>query len=134
MLRVYPASKLRHAEMWERICAECAECTEFQFHARWLKHVKMGTPDDAKNAVMFWQQNIQDVLDADIVLVYAEKIDNLRGALVEVGIALGAKIPVIAVVDNDQGGTWQFHPNVLRANNLQHALSCIPRFKPKYLR
>ena len=109
MLRVYTASKLTKGEMWRRLHEEWPEVF---FHARWLKHNVIGTEDSPRNAKRFWIEDEEDVQHADIILVYAEPDDHLKGALVEVGmgIAYGKRIAVIG--EHPDYSTWQYHPRV----------------------
>lgn len=131
MLRVYTASKLKHAPMWRELCASTPH---LQFHARWLKHNSLGTPDTPEHAVEFWLQDEQDVRDADAVLVMAEGDDHLRGALVEAGMAIAYGVPVIVVGTHADYGTWQHHPGVTRMDDLASALLYLRSLKPRYRR
>lgn len=129
MLRVYTASKLRHAPMWRELCASTEHV---QFHARWLKHLALGTPDTPERAVEFWMQDEQDVKDADAVLVMADGNDHLRGALVEAGMAIAYGVPVVVVGKHADYGTWQYHPGVTRADDMEHALTLLRSMRPRY--
>jgi nucleoside 2-deoxyribosyltransferase len=131
MIRVYTASKLKHALKWRELCANTSHV---QFHARWLKHNSLGTPDTPEHAAEFWLQDEQDVRDADAVMVYAEGDDHLRGALVEAGIAIATGVPVIVVGTHADYGTWQHHPGVQRADDLRHALELLTQIRPRYRR
>jgi len=131
MLRVYTASKLKHADKWRALCGDNLH---IQCHARWLKHCAIGTPDTPEHAVEFWMQDEQDVKDADAVLVFAEGEDHLRGALVEAGMAIAYGVPVIVVGDHPDYGTWQHHPGVQKMDDLPSALAYLKSLKPRYLR
>lgn len=130
MLRIYTASKLKHAAKWRQLCEDNAV---LYAHARWLKHSRMQTPDTPENAKTFWLQDEQDVKDADVVLVYAESDDKLRGALVEAGIAIACGIPVIVVGEHEDYGTWQYHPGVRRMPSLASVIDFLKCVKPRYL-
>ena len=129
MIRVYFASKLKHAEKWREICAENSHLIA---HARWLKHNVLGTPDDQLQAREFWLQDEQDVRDADCVIVYAEPEDHLRGALVEAGIAIATGVPVIVVGDHPDYGTWRHHPGVVGFATLDAAILFMRGLTPSY--
>jgi nucleoside 2-deoxyribosyltransferase len=134
MIRIYPASKLRHGPMWRALCDKTPAV---QFHARWLKHNKIGTPDSSSEARQFWMQDVQDIKDADCVFIYAEPEDRLRGALVEAGIALALGIPVYVIGEHPDYGTWQHHPNVRKAASIKDAIEWAtvrPGFVPRYMR
>lgn len=118
MIRVYTASKLTAASMWRELAKEWRDV---HFHARWLRHVELGTPDDGDNARMFWVEDEEDVNSADAVLVYGREGEHLKGALVEAGMAIASGIPVIVVGEHADYGTWQYHPGVYRVPSLEMA-------------
>ena len=132
-ITVYTASKLHHAPLWRRLAIAWPE---IHFTARWPNdHVSdTGHPlwpeDSPAHGQVFWEHDAQDIRNSDVVLCYAEGSDVLRGALVEVGIALALSRHVIVVGESDSYGTWQYHKNVLRvkdlpaARNLLHLLAC----------
>lgn len=118
MMRVYTASKLGQAPRWRKLQQEWPHVI---FHARWLRHVELGTPDTPDNAARFWVEDEEDARTADALLIYAEPHEHLRGALVEAGIAIANKVRVIVVGTHDDYGTWQYHPNVMRAHDFNDA-------------
>lgn len=122
MKRVYFASKLKHAPMWRKLCAENNHIIA---HARWLKHSTLGTPDTPDNARRFWIEDEEDILTADIVVVYAEPSEHLRGALVEAGLAIANRKTLIVVGQHPDYGTWQYHPGVIRIETLDETLKFI---------
>ncbi len=131
MIRVYTASQLKHAAKWRDLCAGNSRV---YFHARWLKHISVGTPDTAEFASEFWLQDEQDVKDSDAVLIYAEQGDRLRGALVEAGMAIAYRVPVILAGEHPDFGTWQHHPGVTCVDDLDSALTYLESIKPRYHR
>ena len=122
MIRVYTASKLKHAQMWRDLSKQW---NRVFFHARWLKHTEIGTPDAKEHAGRFWMEDEADVKVADAVLVYAAPEDHLRGALVEAGMAIAYTIPVIVVGSHPDYGTWQHHPCVRHAADLTIAYAML---------
>src|SRR5690242_4583010 len=118
MIKVYGASKLLHKDMWVDLRSKWQE---IEFTARWpILHV--GTvPDEHYFAKIFWVHDYEDVLKADVVLVYAEPEDKLRGALVEAGMAIAFGKQVIVVGEHPDYSTWQYHPQVNRVPNLDMA-------------
>ncbi|OCC05163.1 hypothetical protein BA190_09620 [Labrys sp. WJW] len=131
MLKVYTASKLVHGPKW-RLTGR--DEPGIYFHARWLKHNAIGTPDIPEEAEDFWLQDEQDVRQADAVLVYAEKGEHLRGALVEAGMALAYGVPVFVVGEHEDYGTWQEHPGVRKVPDIKTALKVIAGLQPSYRR
>lgn len=125
MIRVYTASKLQNGAMWRDLHARWPHV---YFHARWLKHNQIGTPDHPDLAVRFWVEDENDVRSADALLIFAHPGEHLRGALVEAGIAIACKIPVIVVGDHSDYGTWQYHPGVTRVADLEAAGELLERW------
>ena len=124
MIRVYTASKLSRAEMWRRLHDRWPHV---YFHARWLKHNQIGTPDLREYAGRFWLEDEGDVRQADALLVYAEGDEKLRGALVEAGMAIAFKIPVIVVGDHLDYGTWRYHPGVTIVADMDAASALLAK-------
>lgn len=129
MHRVYTASKVKHHRMWN---AACLRRNDVFFHARWLKHMRIGTDESPESCERFWQENIYDVITADALVCYAEPRDELSGALVEIGAALAARVPVWLVGDCERFATWQHHPLVKRCDWLDQALDQIAAIRPAH--
>jgi hypothetical protein len=124
MKRVYFASKLSMAGRWRSLCAGRSDIIA---HARWLKREMIGTPDDPDHALLFWDENENDIDIADALVVYATGGQHLCGALVEVGIALGVGTPVYVVGDHPDYGTWCYHPAIARVKTIEEALDLIAK-------
>lgn len=124
MIRVYTASKLHTAEIWKELHKAWPEV---YFHARWLKHIDLGTEDGPARAHEFWLQDEEDVLSSDAVLVYGRPGEKLAGALVEAGMAIAWGIPVVVVGEHPDYGTWQYHPRVTRVSTLEEARDTLGR-------
>jgi hypothetical protein len=122
MIRVYTASKLSRAAQWRELHANYPHV---YFHARWLKHNLIKTPDLPEFAPRFWLEDEQDVCNADALLLWAEGDEHLRGALVEAGMAIAFGIPVIVIGQHPDYGTWQHHPGVTIAGDLHAAMKLL---------
>lgn len=118
MIRVYTASKLTTAPLWRSLEKEWPHVI---FHARWLKHNLIGTPDHPEFAPRFWKEDEIDVKTADAVLVYAKEGEHLRGALVEAGMGIAFGVPVIVVGNHPDYGTWHHHVGVEQVATLDEA-------------
>ena len=118
MIRVYTASKLTTASEWRDLERSWPHVF---FHARWLKHNLVGTPDLQQFAEKFWLEDEQDVRSADAVLVWGRSGEHLRGALVEAGMAIAFGVPVIVVGAHPDYGTWQYHKGVFRCEDIVSA-------------
>lgn len=119
-VRVYTASKIEQAERWIRLRAEWPEV---HFTARWPFMVAMGgeTKDGVARGFspsQFWQDDLADVARAQVVLVFGESHEHLRGALVEAGMGIALRKQIIVVGEHPDYGTWQFHPSVHRVADL----------------
>lgn len=127
-IRVYIASKLRHAARFRAMREHWSACG-IDLHARWFDQAEIElasepTPEDFH---IFWLVDEEDVKSSDAVVIFGEADDKLRGALVEAGIAIGAGILTIVVGDSEDFGSWQHHPHVVRAASLEYAKTLILR-------
>jgi hypothetical protein len=127
MIQVYVASKMKYAKRFQKM-RESWMKHGIKLHARWYDYGHL-EKDDAPNAEfsISWLIDEHDVKHSHVAIIYGESDDELRGALVEAGIAIGAGILVIIVGDSPSFGTWQHHPKVLRAGSLEHAKNMILR-------
>ena len=117
---IYTASKIRHAGKWRDLRIAHPD---IHFTARW-PYLETEVPPTPEQGAIFWPDDFTDIENADFVLAYGADGDVLRGALVEVGAALATGRRVIIVADDTVGlGTWQYHPHVLKANNIRHAFN-----------
>ena len=117
MLRVYPASKVKHAQKW----LELQETNPYVFfHARWLKTAKNEENLGPESYPELWRMCEQDVRSADVLLAYVEDGEVLKGALVEVGIAIASGVKVFAVGFKE--GSWMYHKGVERFDTLEQAM------------
>lgn len=124
MIRVYTASKLQHRQRWKSLRSQWPGVT---FTARWPDFEK-DKPDSNEEARNNWLKDEEDVRRADVVLVYAEEGEHLRGALVEAGMAIALGKTVLVVGDHPDFGTWQHHPKVIHAVDLDHACATLAQF------
>jgi hypothetical protein len=116
MIRIYPASKVKHAQKWLDLHRDHPN---FFFHARWLKASKNESDFNDVAFEQLWRMCQEDVRDADVLLAYAEKGDTLKGAFVEVGMALAYGVKVVEVGCE---GSWVNHEGVTRFDTLEDAL------------
>lgn len=129
-ISVYVASKRRHAE---RIKA--ARLDGIHLNARWLDTANL--PANAAKPSAHWQrENFNDIRDAEAVLVYGEKGEQLVNALVEVGYAIAHGKRVYCVGSLDGEGNVFFHPDyepwrrsdpgmIQSAESFKHAFALI---------
>lgn len=121
MHRVYVASKLWHWEKWLKW--EEKYVHDVMIISRWInvmRHhktedevVRWTTPGYARRG---WEMNYQDICTADVVIVYAEH-DVLRGALIEIGMAIAEGKPIILVGNSPSYSEWVHLHNVIAQVN-----------------
>jgi hypothetical protein len=98
--KIYSASKIWHAEKW----LQARDKMGYNITSSWID-VPCGTAENPTGAKLLssaektqlWVDCAREVTEADMLIVYAEKGDKQRGALVEIGGALSAGTPVYLI-------------------------------------
>lgn len=116
MAKVYFASKMEHAEKWRKLYTRCHISSRWPF----LEPFVEPTPENARK---FWQDDYTDIRNCGVLICYAEEGEKLRGALVEVGMALGMGKQVWLIGDHTDFGTWRYHPQISIYPDLETALA-----------
>lgn len=111
---VYIASRTKHAERWRALREAGLSVT-----SGWIDR---GTRGEVGDWDALWRSCIREVGVADALLLYAEPGEHLRGALVELGVALAAGIPVVYVGPDETLGTVLHAPGITRASSVESAL------------
>lgn len=122
-LKIYCASKLHHAEKWRQLERQWPK---FEFTARWI-HMSNFDESTPKVCSDGWLVDEEDVRKCDVVMVYAYKNEELRGALVEAGMGIGMGKAILLVGESPSFGTWQFHPQVFKVQDLDAAHTVLTR-------
>ena len=97
---IYSASKIWHAEKW----LEMRDQEGFNIIANWI-NIPCGSKDNPTGAkklttaekCVLWTECAQEVVDADLLIAYAEEGDEQRGVLVEMGGAISSGTPVYLI-------------------------------------
>lgn len=128
-LAIYVASRASVPErgaMWRGFRSE-----GFRITSSWIDEDGEGTTGSLTD---LWQRISDEVTEAYGVVLYAEANDfPLKGALIEVGIALGQNKPVIVCLPHlnldTQScrpiGSWINHPLVSRKDNVREAMNAM---------
>ena len=88
-LKIYAASRTRHAPMWRRLRSE-----GWPIISTWIDEAESGqTADRAELAT----RCIREASEAHITVVYGEQGEQLKGALIEMGAAMANGHPVVLV-------------------------------------
>lgn len=115
--KIYTASKVKHADMWKRLRAAGANII-----STWIDEAGPGETDDFEE---LWERIRLEVQLCDVLVLYVEPGDVLKGGLVEVGMALAGRKPVVIVSPsgkvNEQVGSWVAHPLVSFADTVEKA-------------
>lgn len=128
---IYSASKIWHNTKWTNLRDQWG----FNIIARWINlpcgeegnqtGAKILTPEEK---TVLWVECQEDVCNADMTVVYAEKGNEQRGALVEMGMALGCGRPIYVIgtcpsfeVANHSDVAFMHHPLVKRVSTRQNA-------------
>lgn len=120
--KVYIASKMHHAPKWR----EAYSREDIHVVSRW-PFLETQVDDRPSNCRKFWQDDFTDVQSCAVLILFAEEGENLRGALVEVGIALALGKFVIVIGEHHDHGTWWHHPLVRRVDDFEKAVGLAGR-------
>lgn len=124
---IYGASRASVPErgaMWRRLRATGAPII-----ASWIDEDGEGQTDDVG---ALWLRIEREVTSAALLILYVEPEDfPLKGALVEVGMALAAHVPVVCVLPGvvleprsmRPLGSWARHPLVSFADTVEEAIA-----------
>jgi nucleoside 2-deoxyribosyltransferase len=96
--KVYIASKVWHAPKIRAVRASIKKdpTNNLEITSRWIDMEK-DHPIVMNDKAKLWDICHNDVMAADIFVLYSEPGDEHRGALVELGTAYACKIPVYAI-------------------------------------
>ncbi len=116
-VKIYGASKVRHASLWL-----AAKQNGYNIISTWIYEAGAG---QSKSLKELSERCIQEVKDSDVVIVFAEPNDKLKGAFIEMGVALAFYKPVFYV--GELTGAFSHHPLVIKFKNADAALSSCTR-------
>lgn len=125
-LGVYVASKMDEAQIILDTIENFSD--DLFLTASWPKLYLEGQTPEPEFARHFWNKDCADIMRADWLVCYApKKTSDLRGALIETGIAIGLRKKVILAGHKDTHafGTWQYLPQLYRADTLTSAFESI---------
>lgn len=126
-MKVYVASRASipaRGQMWRALRDE-----GFQIVSTWIDE---DGPDASPDMCDLWSRIEREVTTAERLVLYAEPEDfPLKGAFVEVGMAIAANVPVIVVAPNVDLeprscrpiGSWMMHPIVFTCGDVREALT-----------
>jgi nucleoside 2-deoxyribosyltransferase len=104
-MKIYIASKAFHRPQWRQLRDEGVPII-----SRWIDVDDKFTADPAElDFEALWDTCVEDVLACDVLVCYVGPGEVLKGALVELGIAIGAGKQILLVGDREEylkNGTW----------------------------
>lgn len=122
---IYVASKTKYAGMWR----DLRDAEGWGIISTWIDEAE---PGQTKNLRELWGRIQNEIERSDALVLYVELIDfPLKGALIEVGIALRSGLPVFVVGGSRLGfkvtpetlqralGSWILHPQVTILDKLE---------------
>lgn len=117
---IYVAAKFED-RLLVREVFKTIESYGFRVALDWTDHEKDGTLDKIKWA----NADIDAIRECDAVIALFIEERHQRGALIEIGAALGLNKPVIIVGDKENTSTLLRHPLITRVNNQFEALELL---------
>lgn len=123
-LVIYGAACLKHYVFWQKLRVQCRDQNlPYEFNSHWPAWAAKSLSDEL--AALFWPIDLTCIHHADVVMLYAEPEDVLRGALVEAGAALAYGKFVLCVGDNYGFGSWTKLPPVLVVKDMSLAMQAL---------
>lgn len=123
---IYTASRVRHAPLWL-----AARADGFDIISTWIDEAGEG---QSVSMMDLWHRCVDEARSADALILYREGEEMLKGALVEMGAALGAGIPVYAVGfsgADTKAFSFLNHPLVTRCETLKGAFAFAQGVSPR---
>jgi hypothetical protein len=115
---VYVASRTKHAPMWRAMKASGRPIL-----STWIR------AGDAPDMPDLWARVAREIPRAERLVLFISPLDSpLRGAFVEVGMALAAGVPVFVAAGDAPEillGSWIHHPLVTRCATLDEAFTGV---------
>lgn len=87
---IYIASKTKHADRWRFLRDKVGE----PIISTWIDEAGVGETEDFSD---LWRRCILEASTAELLIIYRERDDVLKGGWVELGAALASGVPVFAV-------------------------------------
>ena len=119
---VYVASKVKHAAMWKQL-----RDSGVPIIATWIDEAGEGETESYSD---LWTRCVKEASTAELLIAYIETGEVAKGALVEIGAAFAANVPVV-LVGTAFDGSWVNHPLVTVCGSIDHAVQKFNLIQPK---
>ena len=110
-MKIYCASKSKHAPLWEKWKARGVHVT-----SSWLEKFDQGRLSDQ---TAHWNSILADIKGSDALVLYAEPGEVQKGALAEFGIAFGLGKKLFYVGPVEDSLTAVEHASVVHYSSLE---------------
>jgi nucleoside 2-deoxyribosyltransferase len=119
--RIYCAAPSHRAKMWRSDILG----PDVTIVSTWHNNLNFEADDQSPVAcAKYWDLDLEQIRQADILMAYAESNDRPNGTLIEIGYAIAHVTPV-ALVGNFDWGTWRHMPLVTHYPTLREAIDSI---------
>lgn len=114
--KIYIASKTKHADKWIAL-----RDTGVNIISTWIDEAGEGQSPDMSDLC---RRCISESIECDAMIVYAEDGDYLKGAFIEMGVALSVKNKPICLVGTvlPYGNAFTYSHQVFRAKTVEEAI------------
>lgn len=117
-MKIYTASKTKHADKWLQLRESGVNVI-----STWIDEAGVGASPDLADLC---ERCIKEALSCDAMIVYSEDGDYLKGAFIEMGVALTAPIPIVLVGPVlSEGSVFTHHPSVFQTDTIENAVVFI---------
>jgi hypothetical protein len=113
---VYVASHIRFIDYWHRVRESGIEIS-----SSWIDSPASRNDNNAISKL--WINCFEEIRQADMVMIKAEKEDKFKGVLVEIGAALVLGKPVYLVGENNNLGDIYHHPLFYKVSSPEEAIT-----------
>jgi hypothetical protein len=126
-MKIYTASKTKHAQKWIDL-----RDAGFNVISTWIDEACEGQTKDMRDLV---QRCISECVECDGMIVYSEGGDYLKGAFIEMGVAVAHNKPIVLVGPVlPQSSAFTYLSNIKRANDIPSALKLLSGSSPSPLK
>lgn len=115
---IYVASKTKHAKRWLTF-----RDAGYPINSTWLNEAG---PNESSDLTDLWTRCCIEAKQAGVLVAYREKGEILKGAMIEIGVALSAPKPVL-IVGDWENMSFLHHPTVKQVPTLNEAMGMAMR-------
>lgn len=122
-MKVYIASDIRHAQKW--INMRSIVYPSVVIVSTWIDFLKDGEPAQVSEEIIkqSWDNNLMDLFLCDVLVLYVERGDSMRGSCFEAGVAFSAGKRIIYVGEQEVIGTLGYCFELV--DSLEHAFQLL---------